>query len=301
MNMDNKKKSGEHGQIEIVWIIIIVAILVSALFGSRNNNDDGDIRVGSPSGSENIEREITRIPSSGQTENNTPPPSSEENIEESNESLFKDKIGISSASAFRNDPNEEYIEIFAKTSNKEKILITGWTLENTRGERFKIGSAPFIPRPGQLVGEQAIFLEPGARAHIITGESPIGTSFQTNLCTGYFSQFDKFEPSLREDCPAPYEEPGAQNFEDVCLDYFERLPRCEQIFENPINIPSRCRSFVNERINYATCVDNHRNENDFFKNEWFIYLKRSNAIWKERRETIILKDLEGKIVDSFSY
>jgi hypothetical protein len=45
----------------------------------------------------------------------------------------------------------------------------------------------------------------------------------------------------------------------------------------------------------------HKNDEDFYDDEWRIYLGRGEELWKNRRETIILKDQAGKIIKEVSY
>jgi peptidoglycan hydrolase-like protein with peptidoglycan-binding domain len=216
-------------------------------------------------------------------------------------STYYGKITLSTSRVTATNPNDEYLDLSAKSSNKEKILISGWTLGNSRGERFQIGEGAYLVFSGQVNPQQAIALEPGGRVHIITGRSPIGTSFRVNLCTGYFNQFQMFTPRLQEFCPHPKNESSIQNLQDACLNFLERLRICRQPTNIPTDLSPECKQYLSSKINYSECVAIHKNDVNFFKKEWYAYLNRNAEIWKEKRETITLRDNEGKIVARVSY
>ena len=220
-----------------------------------------------------------------------------------NESVYKSKVRLARGTASEADPNKEYIELQASSNNQKLMPITGWVLKNSKNEEMKIGKGAYFVFSAQINQEIDILLAPGAKVYVNTPRSPIGANFQTNICTGYFEQFQDFIPSLRKDCPHPYKDisPSA-NLKDKCLDYIERLPRCEMPINNiPWDLDDACRKYLSENINYNSCVANHRKDKNFYSNEWRIYLGRGKELWKSRRETITLYDQLGKIIDSISY
>jgi len=151
------------------------------------------------------------------------------------------------------------------------------------------------------------FLSPGEKAIIVTGRSPKGVSFRLNICTGYFSQFQNFTPSLPKQCPLQRDEDyptGPNGVTDICIDYLESIGRCEtNVGSLPLLLASDpvCQEYISLNVHYGGCVNIHKNDSDFYKSEWRIFLGRGNALWKDRRETILLVDEEGKTVDSMSY
>ena len=297
-NGRNARKGGGLGFFEESrWIWLFLIIVAVILFTGSGFFREGGIRFGSPSnegrsGGESSGGEAS--PEAG----SLPPPAGEG--AGGADSALAEKLTLSTGSAFAENPNEEYIEIFASSANEKKIVITGLTLGNSRGESFAIGEGAYLPYSGQVNPEQAVALEPGGRAYVITGPSPIGSSFRLNSCTGYFAQFNSFEPRLREDCPRPEDEANTGGLSSSCLDFIETLPSCRQVVEVP-EADNECRVWVSSEINYSKCVERHKPDQDFYKNEWYVYLKRSSEIWKARRETITLRDQQGKTVDSVSY
>ena len=243
-----------------------------------------------------IESEVKGIESSIQAEK-----------EKREASPYKGQISFySSWGGWEKDPKKEYLVIKAAAGNKEQIAITGWRLESLiSGASAYIGEGATLPYSGVINSESAIFLGPGETAYITSGRSPIGVSFKLNVCSGYFEQFQDFTPSLARECPLLEDEPmpaAPNNLEDQCIDFIERMPRCEFLVNSPpLYLSSRCVEFIAEEAGYNSCVDNHKNQKGFYKGEWRIFLKRDSELWKEKREVIRLVDRNGKVVDSASY
>lgn len=218
------------------------------------------------------------------------------------ESAYTYKVDLSIGyAAKQSDPKKEYIEIISSYDNKKPLRLTGWVLVGNKKLDIKIGQGSYLPYSAQVNPQEDIFLKPGERAYVVTGESPIGTSFRVNKCTGYFEQFQDFEPSLAMDCPQPSDENIPQNFNDQCLDYLDSLPRCQMQISIPPGLSIACQNYISEKINYKTCVEIHKDDPDFYKPEWRIYLGRNEDLWGNRRDTIILKDGNGKLIDWESY
>ena len=145
--------------------------------------------------------------------------------------------------------------------------------------------------------------------YVITGHSPIGASFRTNTCTGYFEQFQDFEPRLKKDCPLPDKELAfyldrKSGFipSDKCIDYVEDLDQCTfNINSLPENIGGLCRDFILNELTYNGCIKIHKDDIEFYKNEWRLYLERDQELWKNTRERIRLLDENGLVIDVITY
>lgn len=270
-----------------LFLIVIGAMFLSLRSGGSSGSKNG-VNLGSPSSVGTVEENISNQHTSSnffsfsQPQNNPPSTSP-------NESVYKDTVTLYSSGAMNTNPNQEYVDIYASSINKNKLPVTGWTLQNSKGDTFTISS------------ENGIFLNPGDILHVVTGLSPLGNNFRTNLCTGYFNQYHNFTPSLREECPRPETENGAQNLENSCYDFLKNLPRCRQPLDIAGKVNTICQNYINEELNYSRCVAIHQNDKDFYKNEWYIYLGRPSEVWKSERETITLRDQSGKIVISTTY
>jgi len=228
-------------------------------------------------------------------------------IETSSESKYKDLVTISSyAGAKQTSVDKERVELRVSKNATEKIPLTGWRLESGVsgvGDTIKKGS--YLPYSGQVNVDVDIFIEKNEKIIISTGKSPIGNSFKINKCTGYFEQFQDFDPSIQKLCPKPIDDLpniGVGDEAERCIDFVEKLPRCEvYLKEIPTNIGGTCTEYVSTKVNYNTCVANHKSDSDFYPGEWRVYLKRGDELWKSKREIIKLIDEEGKVVDAVSY
>lgn len=204
-------------------------------------------------------------------------------------------------------PDTEMLTLTVSRSLPEPLTISGWTLQSMITNRtVTIPEATKVSTSGQVNIEQPIEVIPGDTVYITTGHSPVGHSFLVNKCSGYFEQFQDFNPSLQKQCPLPTDElrfakSDTLQFGDACLSFIEDMRRCEMPLQAlPQEFPDACHVFINREINYNSCVLSHRNDDDFFTLEWRVYLKRSEELWGTR-DIVRLLDENGKTVDVFSY
>lgn len=296
---------------DLIWVALVLLVLGVIWFLTG-----GPLRKASWSGpflntplqnNQDIVKNQTPGAESGSVSNNSTDNgngSSPNNNTQNSVSIFSSQIRTSSSySAKETDPNKEYITIEASSRNSAPINISGWALLSQKTNfSIKIPGGTRLPYPGRENDQSAIILKPGDTAIVSTGRSPVGASFLTNICTGYFDKDRVFNPSLSNDCPRASDEAGAASIKDQCYDFLDSVSRCE-VPDIPLNLSSQseCQSIVTEKLNYNGCVNSHRNDSDFFSKEWRIFLNRDSELWANRRETIILKDTGDKIVDSVSY
>ena len=223
-------------------------------------------------------------------------------------SIYNEKITIYRVRRSSNDqkPANEYITLKVSKSAGIKISIAGWKLRSAKtGRSVSLGKGVYLFYDGQTNTPQDITLESGDEVFVSTGSSPMGFSFEVNKCSGYFEQFHNFIPALSKKCPLVSDEdlPTAPNtLSDRCLNYLEQFPRCSIRTEPlPDNIEPECRSFLDRKANYNSCVDLHKNDTDFYSKEWRIFLNRGETLWKAQNENIELVDTPGKIGDVFMY
>lgn len=225
-------------------------------------------------------------------------------------SPYEDKVTLSRGSVTTDDVDQEYVRIRAHSGNDEAINISGWLLESYVTEEG--GTIPFGTRlayQGRVNDTKTILLEPDETAIITTGESPIGTSFHENMCTGYFNQFQDFSPGLSQSCPNPIDE--MERFasidldNDNCYEYVERLPSCRLVLDEAVTadpaLSNGCRNFIVNDLTYAGCVANHQYDPFFYRGMWHIYLNREDELWRREREIIKLVDRGGRTVDVIEY
>lgn len=216
-------------------------------------------------------------------------------------------IEKTSNSAVSTDPQHEYVVLDVSSNLTRPLSITNWRLQSMISQKTAtIGKATRVSTSGNVNIEDSISVSPQDRVYVVTGDSPTGYSFQVNKCSGYFEQFQDFTPELTKQCPSAQDElTFAQDdpylFGKTCLDYINGIPRCTMPTEAlPIGTPNSCALFITEKINYNMCVKNHRDDTDFSKPEWRVYLKQGSELWSDR-DIIRLLDENGKTVDVFSY
>lgn len=222
-----------------------------------------------------------------------------------NRSKYFGKINITFVSPSI-DPKYEYV--YLNNVSTTTIPITGWSLKSlSSGQSVTIPKASYLYYTSSPNSEEDVRVSENGVVYVVTGISPNGVSFRTNKCSGYLSQFQEYFPSLSYSCPRPKNEPAVASIpktlnNDECLDYIDRMPQCRIQTQNlPVNWSYECTNFIYNKINYPSCVDTHKNDADFFENDWRIYLKRSERLWKDKREEVVLYDNEGKVVSTYKY
>lgn len=203
------------------------------------------------------------------------------------------------------NPAEEYLTLRLSDSAPARVLLTGMTIKSeASGRTATIGKGAYLPQQGTVNPEESVYLEPGGVAYIVTGRSPTGFSLRVNKCTGYFEQFQNFTPQLPIECPAPKTEPlppPPNSLPDTCLEYIDGMRRCRIDPNPPEELGEICRRFIRDYFTYPQCILAHKNDSDFYKNEWHLYLSHDNTLWKSTREVITLLDTTGKAVDTVTY
>lgn len=231
---------------------------------------------------------------------------------------------------------QEYITI--DNQGSDPINISGWSLVNGRGNRSYEMSGnqvtydsdrATIPKAVGFISSgysplQNVILAPGETAIVTTGSIGVRTpysivSFKENMCSGYIEdlpQYD-FTPSLNASCAPIQNEPGYQNLDAACRNFVSGIASCRApkigetdrytgvTCDNCVNgrpAPSdSCLAYIKAHFTYEGCIENHRNDKDFYSRTWRIYLGRQWEMWGKEAETISLFDQFGKLVASRSY
>jgi hypothetical protein len=295
------------GKDNSIGILILFGIIAIALFGgTKNSNNSGGFlssgkkpttqkEVNVQKETQRIENEIEKLKKQIQAEE-----------DKKTQSQYKDIVSISSVSR-STDPSKEYITIKVSSRTTTTIPVTGWILKSINsGVQVSIPKGTYLFFTGMMNTEDNIYLNAGDVVYLVTGISPNGASFKTNKCSGYLGQFQTFVPYLRNDCPRPKNEDMSSipklAINDACFDYINSMSQCRiQTKPLPSSWSYECTNFIYQKINYASCVNTHKNDSDFYKKEWRVYLKRGSSLWKTRKETIVLYDSSGKVVDTIQY
>jgi hypothetical protein len=172
----------------------------------------------------------------------------------------------------------------------------------------RIGGASVLPKPF-VQNNKDVVLSQGDIIYIIKGFSPIGISFRSNKCTGYFGENRNFYPYINRQCPLVKDEKLPRfssnlDREDECLDIIEHISACTTPFAHtninnlPDTVTNSCKDYLQTKVNYNTCVDLHYGDTDFPGKEWYLYLNIFGPLWRNKREHINLLDNQGLIVSS---
>lgn len=265
------------------WVAFgIIAVIILSVINAKNPNRSNFA--------------LFTVPKNNtQTTNNVP-----KGVKDLNDSKkYSDYIRIYNSLGY--NANDEYIQI-SNNSDKYTVDITDFKLVSTStGFSVSIPKTVKLYFTGMENVEENVILGPGEKAYIITGRSPIGYGMKINKCSGFLTQYNRFSPSFYTNCPRPKSEdlssiPKTVN-NDICFDLIDSYPSC-RIQTTPLSnkYSFECQNFIYNKINYPTCITNHKNDSDFWGKEWFVYLNRSDTLWKNRRETIILYDKNGNEV-----
>lgn len=241
---------------------------------------------------------------------------------EGDASPYQDLISFSGGSPQRRLVPEEYVRIRSSSSLENPVNITGWRIESViTGNYGTIPGATAFPAQGVVNSATPLMLGPSQTVVVNSGRSPLGVSFRDNQCVGYLDPRDRFDPRLSSQCPDPEREfetfgfPPAEtrdeDYED-CREYIDRyIDRCEidreEIDEKDEDIdllplPDQCVTFIREELTYPGCVANHRSDENFFENEWRVFLGAGAAeLWREDDEILRLLDAQGRVVDVWQY
>lgn len=205
-------------------------------------------------------------------------------------------------------PEREYLAVEVLPTSKRSVTLTGWRVRSTEsGTEVVVPPASTLPYTGRVNDENPASIAPGARVYLVTGESPIGSSFRVNQCSGYFEQFQDYHPPLYQNCPLLTEsleitEASIAKYGASCLEYVARVPRCELVLEQlPRPFNDSCRALIQEELTYRGCIDRYKERADFYEPEWRLFLGLNTDLWDNEHDTIELLDPEGIVVDRLQY
>lgn len=226
----------------------------------------------------------------------------------SGSSSYADSVNLSNGDTSATDPSKEYVVIKFDSDMKGKVPVSNWRIESaitTNGTT--LGPAVALPFSGDLNQEGTVFAEAGTTLYVVTGRSPTGYSFRENICSGYFGNRQSFVPTLFQWCPRGKDEllvAAQKGFQpsDACISYVEGLRTCQLVSTGfPLTVDDQCQSFITTTLTYNGCVYAHKTDKNFYKNTWYLYLDRSQELWKSKNDQIRLLDDSGEVVATMSY
>lgn len=269
---------------DVMWLVFVL-IIVGIVFNFQRKSG-GIFRSFVPPGGPPVSAPLPSAPPA--------PPGQSSSTSTQPKKSSGPVLRINAANIYATNPSEEYILLEnIDYENKQGAIISGLKLQN----RDKLTATI-----GQDETGSAILLDYGERAVIITGESPIGKNFKVNKCSGYFNQRASFSPSIYTACPALTSRALPKNLNNKCIEYIEGLPACVMPTTNAdTGINNDCAEFVNQHASYAACVTDYKNDKDFDKKEWRIYLGKNFDFWNKSHDLIQLFDQLGKLITEVSY
>lgn len=213
-------------------------------------------------------------------------------------SFVNDTTGTQSKSA-----SSEYVTIAASPTLTSGVSLAGWKLKSKEsGKTVAFPAGTEVPRSGSVNASGAITLKPGDYATVVSGRSPVGSSFRESICTGYLEERQDFKPPLTQSCPTPLQElyRADASPNERCEDYVRSISYCSS--QSTMKSPGgSCEAFVDEVLTYNGCVAAHRSDPGFSLSSWRIYLGASDDLWNDRHDTIELINADGAVVDSLTY
>jgi hypothetical protein len=223
------------------------------------------------------------------------------------DSPYAPYVSLSPTDVQSSDPATEYITLRTSSSLPRSLTISGWYLQNvSTNVTVSIGDAAEIPFLGGMNSETPISVGPGSTIVVTTGQSPNGTSFRLNECTGYLGQYQTFTPSLPRECPSPQSEmllhPQTLAGDTACRQYIATLSQCTVITGTfPSALSGSCQDFVLNDLSYNGCITEHKPDPTFYRNQWRVFLNRSQELWANDHGVIRLIDENGKLIAQASY
>jgi len=216
------------------------------------------------------------------------------------------KVRISSVTRKPSASSAETLVLSASLSRDETVAVDGWRVE-TKTNSFTIPRIPLTHDPFGGNPPQDLILKSGDTVRIYGSPPKLGAGFRLNACVGYLETLDLgFRPALPKTCPRLYESVAElSDFSSQCQDYIRSLSSCEYPSGNP-PIPAddaACRDFLNT-VNYGSCYNAHKNDEDFLSREVRIWLGSFNKDFhflNETHDRILLFDERGLLVSDYTY
>ncbi len=203
----------------------------------------------------------------------------------------------------------EYLILNASGQSGSLINVTGYQLQGLFSYAT-IGLGYDLYQPSTGAAPTNIYFRSGDHAILTSGHSPFNASIRVNKCSGYLQNDYHLYPALNLNCPRPADwvDPVRLYQENqTCVNYIKQINYCGTInlAVLPDTLSSSCRqllvSTVVPDLNYQGCVEHHKYDKDFFKNEWRIFLGSSASLWRDRNDSIGLYDRLGNLVSSLKY
>jgi hypothetical protein len=217
------------------------------------------------------------------------------------------KIRVSSISASSYTQRFQF-QIYSSLASYERVNITGWQIKTDRGF-INIPQAINVYHPYNISPESDIVISGTSVVNIYSHQGAIGKNLRLNKCIGYLENNARFDPSLPQNCPAPFSRGEILNLAGYCQDYILslgscRLPDVKYYNSLPGNDEGNaCREFLS-KISHNFCYDRHSNDLDFLSNQWLVWLNNDASqrlMFDPVHDIVHLFDKQGLLVDEYIY
>ncbi|MDO8601230.1 MAG: hypothetical protein Q7R46_00950 [bacterium] len=193
-----------------------------------------------------------------------------------------------------------------------QIDITGWKFETKTGY-FLIpkGMEQINPFSPALV-LQDILVKSGDTIYLSSDQNPFlqrNKNFRPNKCMGYLSNSVNFTIPLPQSCPQIQIDKLPSYLNYWCKEYIKTLGNCkiptsDSLAKYELGKDDSCMSYLNANYNYSGCFSNYQKDQDFYSNQWHIYLDliyKEIFPWTNEFDTLYLKDKNGLIIDKYDF
>ncbi len=231
-------------------------------------------------------------------------------------SPFGSYVQIGSISTGGTSPDTETITLNVSSRAPQPIDLTDYSLVSSVGAQFRLPTVQNYYRvSADLPAEDRLLVPPGGKVTIVVGRTPLGRSVRLNACMRYLDRAQGMPTFLSSigsslggllpfgTCPSPSEEQIRYQVGSKCFDFIKQQSACSM--PNPIGFPDNvrlglaCIDFISAHYTYNGCVDDHQAERDFYLNDWRVEIGYSQKFFPTGKETVELRDREGRLVDRY--
>ncbi len=206
------------------------------------------------------------------------------------------KVGVSASPGSFGSYSQ--VSLYGYFNGSKPVDVTGWLLKGNRGSVY-VPQAVDSYDPSGVTGESDINLKNGDVIYLYSTISAIGRNLRLNKCIGWLANTNQFSPPLSLSCPG-VNRSQLINFTGQCQGYILSLASCQIPNQNLLFLKNdyECQAFL-DKLNYGGCVAGHRNDYDFFSNQWLVWT--GSQFLDFQHDRLLLLDKQGLLVTEYSY
>ena len=211
------------------------------------------------------------------------------------------KVRISSVRSASGDFYGE-IRVTSWLQSDETVNVTGWWISSNKKGKSVIPRAVGVYSPYGTSPELDIVLKGVQSVFLYSPPNTVGPDLRLNKCVGYLENALDFTPPLPAQCPHEVSRDKISHLTGACQDYLLSLGVCGEADPNAPGLlnDDACQEYFRD-LNYRGCFDNHRFEEDFLGDEWWVWLGVGFPNLDARHDRVFLFDNRGLLVDEYVY